>query len=76
MAESTTAVGRSIKVGVITDQTGALSLVGIANANVATLYPGNAKFTAGSACSGLYRGLRLWAAALKEAAIRSLLDHT
>jgi len=24
------------------------------------LYPGNAKFTAGSACSGLYRGLRLW----------------
>jgi ABC-type branched-subunit amino acid transport system substrate-binding protein len=31
------------------------------------LYPGNAKFTAGSACSGLYRGLRLWAAAVKEA---------
>ncbi len=28
------------------------------------LYPGNAKFTAGSACSGLYRGLRLWAAAV------------
>jgi len=25
------------------------------------LYPGNAKFTAGGACSGLYRGLMLWA---------------
>ncbi len=32
-----------------------------------TLYPGTARFTAGSACSGLYRGLRLWAAAVKEA---------
>ena len=31
------------------------------------LYPGNAKFTGGSACSGLYRGLRLWAAAVMEA---------
>jgi branched-chain amino acid transport system substrate-binding protein len=31
------------------------------------LYPGNAKFTGGSACSGLYRGLRLWAAAVVEA---------
>ncbi len=31
------------------------------------LYPGNAKFTGGSACSGLYRGLRLWAAAVAEA---------
>jgi branched-chain amino acid transport system substrate-binding protein len=31
------------------------------------LYPGAAKFTAGSACSGLYRGLRLWAAAVSEA---------
>jgi ABC-type branched-subunit amino acid transport system substrate-binding protein len=31
------------------------------------LYPGNAKFTAGSACSGLYRGLRLWEAAVKGA---------
>src|SRR5437588_6567113 len=31
------------------------------------LYPGKAKFTAGSACSGLYRGLRLWEAAAKEA---------
>lgn len=32
-----------------------------------TLYPGDAKFTAGSACSGLYRGLMLWASAVKEA---------
>jgi branched-chain amino acid transport system substrate-binding protein len=32
-----------------------------------TLYPGAAKFTAGSACSGLYRGLRLWEAAVKTA---------
>jgi ABC-type branched-subunit amino acid transport system substrate-binding protein len=24
------------------------------------LYPGDAKFTAGGACSGLYRGLKLW----------------
>jgi branched-chain amino acid transport system substrate-binding protein len=31
------------------------------------LYPGNAKFTAGSACSGLYRGLRLWETAVREA---------
>jgi ABC-type branched-subunit amino acid transport system substrate-binding protein len=31
------------------------------------LYPGQAKFTAGSACSGLYRGLKLWEAAVKEA---------
>ena len=31
------------------------------------LYPGNVKFTAGSACSGLYRGLKLWEAAVKEA---------
>ena len=31
------------------------------------LYPGNAKFTAGSACSGLYRGLKLWAAAVQAA---------
>jgi branched-chain amino acid transport system substrate-binding protein len=32
-----------------------------------TLYPGNAKFTAGSACSGLYRGLKLWEAAVNKA---------
>src|SRR5574340_377327 len=31
------------------------------------LYPGDAKFTGGSACTGLYRGLRLWAAAVEEA---------
>jgi len=45
------------------------------------LYPGTAKFTAGSACSGLYRGLRLWAAAVEEAgtldqdAVIRALDH-
>ena len=37
------------------------------------LYPGDAKFTAGSACTGLYRGLRLWEAAVKEAG--SLEQH-
>jgi ABC-type branched-subunit amino acid transport system substrate-binding protein len=31
------------------------------------LYPGDTQFTGGSACSGLYRGLMLWAAAVKEA---------
>ena len=46
-----------------------------------TRYPGNAKFTAGSACSGLYRGLRLWAAAVKESGslkqedVIKALDH-
>ncbi len=46
-----------------------------------TLYPGQAKFTAGSACSGLYRGLRLWEAAVTEAgslqqdAVIEALDH-
>jgi branched-chain amino acid transport system substrate-binding protein len=45
------------------------------------LYPGKAKFTAGSACSGLYRGLRLWEAAVKEAGslkqedVLKALDH-
>jgi branched-chain amino acid transport system substrate-binding protein len=45
------------------------------------LYPGDAKFTGGSACSGLYRGLRLWAAAVTEAgslaqeAVIAALDH-
>jgi branched-chain amino acid transport system substrate-binding protein len=33
-----------------------------------TLYPGAAQFTAGGACTGLYRGLRLWAAAVTIAA--------
>ncbi len=45
------------------------------------LYPGSAKFTAGSACSGMYRGLKLWEAAVNEAgtleqeAVISALDH-
>jgi urea transport system substrate-binding protein len=45
------------------------------------LYPGAAQFTGGSACSGLYRGLRLWAAAVTEAAtleqedVIAALDH-
>ena len=45
------------------------------------LYPGSAKFTAGSACSGMYRGLRLWETAVKEAgsldqdAVIKALDH-
>lgn len=46
-----------------------------------TLYPGQAKFTGGGACSGLYRGLRLWAAAITEAGsliqpdVIAALDH-
>ncbi|HET7128890.1 MAG TPA: substrate-binding protein [Gaiellaceae bacterium] len=46
-----------------------------------TLYPGDAKFTGGSACSGLYRGLRLWATAVTEAGsltqedVIAALDH-
>jgi branched-chain amino acid transport system substrate-binding protein len=45
------------------------------------LFPGTARFTAGSACTGLYRGLRLWAAAVDEAgslaqdAVIAALDH-
>jgi branched-chain amino acid transport system substrate-binding protein len=45
------------------------------------LYPGEAKFTGGSACTGLYRGLRLWAAAVTEAGslaqdeVIAALDH-
>jgi branched-chain amino acid transport system substrate-binding protein len=45
------------------------------------LFPGNAKFTAGSACTGLYRGLRLWASAvaeagtLEQAPVIEALDH-
>ena len=44
-------------------------------------YPGTAKFTAGSACSGMYRGLKLWEAAVKEAGsleqedVIKALDH-
>jgi ABC-type branched-subunit amino acid transport system substrate-binding protein len=45
------------------------------------LFPGDAKFTGGSACSGVYRGLRLWAAAVAEAGslaqedVIAALDH-
>ena len=45
------------------------------------LYPGPGLFTAGSACTGLYRGLRLWQAAVNEAgtldqtAVIRALDH-
>jgi ABC-type branched-subunit amino acid transport system substrate-binding protein len=45
------------------------------------LYPGDARFTGGGACSGLYRGLRLWAAAVTEAGslrqedVIAALDH-
>jgi len=45
------------------------------------LYPGASKFTGGSGCSGLYRGLRLWAAAVTEAGsldqgdVIAALDH-
>jgi branched-chain amino acid transport system substrate-binding protein len=44
-------------------------------------YPGDAKFTAGSACSGMYRGLKLWEAAVNEAGsveqadVIAALDH-
>ena len=46
-----------------------------------TLYPGHAKFTGGGACSGLYRGLRLWASAVTAAGslvqsdVIGALDH-
>src|SRR5262249_19083319 len=45
------------------------------------LYPGDAMFTAGSALTRLYRGLRLWDAAVKEAGslkqddVIEALDH-
>jgi branched-chain amino acid transport system substrate-binding protein len=45
------------------------------------LHPGNAQFTGGSACSGLYRGLKLWEAAVREAGslkqddVINALDH-
>jgi urea transport system substrate-binding protein len=44
-------------------------------------FPGAAEFTGGSACSGLYRGLKLWEAAVREAgsleqdAVIRALDH-
>jgi branched-chain amino acid transport system substrate-binding protein len=46
-----------------------------------TLYPGTAKFTAGGACSGLYRAIRLWQSAVNEAGsitqddVIAALDH-
>lgn len=45
------------------------------------LYPGGPMFTAGSACTGTYRGLKFWEAAVKEAgslnqdAVISAFDH-
>ena len=45
------------------------------------LYPGSAMFTGGGACSGMYRGLRLWEAAVREAGsldqedVINALDH-
>jgi branched-chain amino acid transport system substrate-binding protein len=45
------------------------------------LFPGSAQFTAGSACSGMYRGLKLWEAAVNEAGsleqadVLEALDH-
>ncbi len=44
-------------------------------------FPGSAKLTAGSSCSGMYRGVRFWEAAVKEAgslnqeAVIQALDH-
>ncbi len=46
------------------------------------LYPGDAQFTGGSGCSGLYRGLRFWASAVTEAGslrqedVIAALDHS
>jgi urea transport system substrate-binding protein len=46
-----------------------------------SLYPAGAKFTAGSAATGMYRGLKLWESAVREAgtvdqdAIVKALDH-
>ena len=45
------------------------------------LFPGSALFTGGGACSGMYRGLRLWEAAVREAGsldqddVIAALDH-
>ena len=44
-------------------------------------YPGKEQFTGGSACSGLYRGMMLWAAVMSEAGslrqedVIAALDH-
>jgi branched-chain amino acid transport system substrate-binding protein len=49
--------------------------------NYNKLYPGGAKFTAGSASTGMYRGLKLWEAAVREAGslkqedVIKALDH-
>jgi len=46
------------------------------------LFPGGAKFTGGSAATGMYRGLKLWEAAVKEAGslkqedVVRALDHS
>ena len=54
---------------------------GSCSTDTTTLYPGDAKFTAGSACTGMYRGLKLWEAAVREAgsldqeAVIAALDH-
>ncbi|MEE9148375.1 MAG: substrate-binding protein [Candidatus Tectomicrobia bacterium] len=46
-----------------------------------TRYPGSVLFTAGSAATGMYRGLKLWEAAVKEAGnvsrddVAAALDH-
>ncbi len=37
-------------------------------------YPGSAMFTAGSACTGMYRGLKLWEAAVNEAGSLDQVD--
>jgi branched-chain amino acid transport system substrate-binding protein len=45
------------------------------------LFPGSAKFTAGSGCTGMYRGIKLWEAAVNEAGsleqadVIAALDH-
>jgi branched-chain amino acid transport system substrate-binding protein len=45
------------------------------------VYPGGAKLTVGSAATGMYRGLKLWEAAVKEAGslrqedVIKALDH-
>lgn len=50
-------------------------------ADYGTRFPDQPTFTGGSACSGLYRGMRLWAAAVAEAGsltqddVISALDH-
>jgi ABC-type branched-subunit amino acid transport system substrate-binding protein len=46
-----------------------------------SLFPGSAQFTAGSGCTGMYRGMKLWEAAVNEAGsleqsdVIAALDH-